>query len=106
LVEIPFQDIPNHDKLTAIRIEYLLNNKEKRFGYLTENKIIKIRNGDLSNIIGVEFVENPRKEIVYSKIIGVIQNNNLVIVSTTKSKTKVADYNKQMMFEDSYELNK
>jgi hypothetical protein len=106
VIEIPFHDIPNHDKLAAIRIEYLLNYKEKRFGYLTENHTINVRNGDLPNVIGVELVENPKKEIVYRKIKAVIQNNTIVIVSTTKNKTMLPDYHEEIMFEDSYALDK
>ncbi|HTD97810.1 MAG TPA: hypothetical protein VK668_00920 [Mucilaginibacter sp.] len=106
VIEIPFQEIPNHNKLAAIRIEYLLNDKEKRYGFLTENKTLNIKNGDLPNVIGVELIENPRKEIVYRKIKAVIQNNTIIIVSTTKSKVTLPDYHEEIMFENSYALNK
>ena len=39
-VVISYKDIPNLDKLAAIRIEYLLNYTEKRYNYLTQNKTI------------------------------------------------------------------
>lgn len=105
-IKISFHDIPNHDKLAAIRIEYLLNDKEKRFGYLTENEILNLKKGDLSNIIGVEFIENPKKETVYRKIKGVIKNNAIVVVSTKKNKTTLPDYHREIMFENSYALDK
>jgi hypothetical protein len=59
-VIIPYKVIPNLDKLAAIRIEYLLNYTEKRYNYLTENKTINVKQGDIPNIIDVEFVERPK----------------------------------------------
>jgi hypothetical protein len=106
MIEISFQEIPNRIKLAALRIECVLSSGEKRFGYLTENKILNLKNGDLSNIIGVEFVENPKKEIVHRTIKGVIRNNGLTVVSTTKTKTMLPDYHEEIMFENSYALNK
>ena len=105
-LEISFQDITSINKLAAIRIEYLLNDEQKRFGYLTQNKIINKKNSDLPNIIRVEFVENPKKEIVYRTIKGIVQNGVLVIVSTAKSKTTLTDYHSEIMFEKSYALDK
>ncbi|NCD71574.1 hypothetical protein [Mucilaginibacter agri] len=105
-LEISFQDISSIDKLAAIRIEYLLNKEQKRFGYLTQNKIVNIKNGDLPNIIRVELVENPKKEIVYRTIKGLVQNDSLVIVSTAKSKITLPDYHSEIMFEKSYTLDK
>lgn len=105
-LEISFQDISSIDNLTAIRIEYLLNNEQKRFGYLTQNKILNIKNGDLPNIIRVEFVENPRKEIVYRTIKGVARDNILVIFSTSKSKITLPDYHGDIKFEADYTLDK
>jgi hypothetical protein len=105
-LEISFQDISSIYKLAAIRIEYLLNDNQKRFGYLTQNKILNIKNGNLANIIKVEFVENPKKEIVYRTIKGLVQNGALVIVSTTKSKITLPDYHSEIMFEKSYALDK
>lgn len=105
-IEISFQDISSIDKLAAIRIEYLLNDGQKRFGYLTQNNILNKKNGDLPNIIRVEFVENPKKEIVYRTIKGIVQNGALVIVSTAKSKVTLPDYHSEIMFEKSYALDK
>ena len=105
-LEISFQDISSIDKLAAIRIEYLLNDEQKRFGYLTQNKILNIKNGNLPNIIRVEFVENPKKEIVYRTIKGLLQNGALVIVSTKKNKIILPDYHSEIMFEKSYALDK
>jgi len=106
VIEIPFQNIPNRNKLAAIRIEYLLNYKDRRFGYLTENKVINVGKGDLPNIIRVELIENPKKEIVYRKIKAVVKNNTIAIVSTRKSKTTLPDYHEEIMFESSYALDK
>ena len=105
-VIIPFADIPNLDKLASIRVEYLLNFKEKRFGFLTENKTANVKQLDVPNIINVEFVEKPKKEIVYRTIKTIVQNDTLRIVSSSKTKTILPDYFRDIEFEDSYSLNK
>jgi len=105
-VVISYKDIPNLDKLAAIRIEYLLNYTEKRYSYLTENKTINVKQGDVPNIIDVEFLEKPKKEIVYRTIKAVVKNDTLKIVSSSKTKTILPDYYRDVEFEDSYSLNK
>jgi hypothetical protein len=104
-VVIPYKDIPNLDKLAAIRIEYLLNYTAKRYNYLTENKTINIKQGDIPNLINVTFIENPEKEIVYRTIKAVIKNETLTIVSSCKTKTILPDYYRDIEFEASYTLN-
>jgi hypothetical protein len=106
-IEIPFQAVPNLNKLAAIRIEYKLNDEDKRYCYLAENKnFVNVKTGDLSNIISVKFVEHPKKEIVHRIITSVIKNDTLRVLSTTKSKTTLPDYHEEIMFEDSYTLSK
>lgn len=105
-VVIAYKDVPNFNKLSAIRIEYLLNYTEKRYNYLTENKTINRKEGDVPNIIEVEFVEKPKKEIVYRTIKAVVKNDKLEIISSSKTKTKLPDYYRDIEFEDSYSLNK
>lgn len=105
-VVISYKDIPNLDKLAAIRIEYLLNYTEKRYNYLTENKTINRKEGDVPNIIEVEFVEKPKKEIVYRTIKAVVKSDTLKIVSSSKTKIILPDYYRDIEFEDSYSLNK
>lgn len=105
-VVIPYKDIPNFNKLAAIRIEYLLNYTEKRHNYLTENKTVNIRQGDIPNIINVEFVESPNKEMVYRTIKAVVKDDTLKITSNSKTKTTLPDYYRDIEFEDSYTLNK
>lgn len=103
---IPFKDIPNLNKLAAIRIEYLLNYTEKRYNYLTENKTINVKQVDVPNIIDVEFLERPKKEIVYRAIKAVVKNDTLKIISSSKTKIILPDYYRDIEFEDSYSLNK
>ncbi len=105
-VVITYKDIPNLDKLAAIRIEYLLNYTEKRYNYLTENKTSNRKEGDVPNIIEVEFVERPKKEIVYRIIRAVVKNDTLRIISMSKTKTIMPDYYRDIEFEDSYSLSK
>jgi hypothetical protein len=105
-IVIPYKDVPNLDKLAAIRIEYLLNYTDKRYNYLTENKTINVKQSEVPNIIDVEFLESPKKEIVYRTIKAVVQNDTLKIVSSSKTKTILPDYYRDIEFEDSYSLNK
>ena len=105
-VVISYKDISNLDKLAAIRVEYLLNYTDKRYSYLTENKTINRKEGDIPNIIEVEFIENPKKEIVYRTITAFVKNDLLKIVSNSKSKTILPDYYREIEFEESYSLSK
>ena len=104
-VVIPYKNIPNLNKLAAIRIEYLLNYTDKRYNYLTENNTVNVKQGDIPNIIDVEFVERPKKEIVYRIISAVVKKNTLRIVTNSKTKTILPDYHSDIEFEDSYSLN-
>jgi len=103
-IEIPFIDIPNLDKLAAIRIEYQLNSSEKRFAYITENKTINIRENDIPNIVEIEFVEFPKKETVYRTTIGKIENEQLEIVSSTLTKTSLPYNLREIGFEKYYKI--
>lgn len=105
-VIIPYTDIPNFDKLASIRVEYLLNFTEKRFNFLTENKIANVKQAEIPNIINVEFVEKPKKEIVYRTIKSIVKDENLIILSTIKTKVNLPDYHRDIEFEDSYALSK
>ncbi len=105
-VVISYKDIPNFDKLAALRIEYLLNYTNKRYSYLTENKTINRKEGDVPNIIEVEFVEKPKQEVVYRTITAIVKNDILKIISNSKTKTILPDYYRDIEFEDSYSLSK
>lgn len=103
---ILFKDVPNLDKIAALRIEYLLNFTEKRYTYLTENKTVNIKENDLPNIINVEFIERPKKEIVYRTITALVKKDKLKIISISKTKTTLPDYKSEIQFEESYSLKK
>lgn len=105
-IEIPFDKIQSLIQLASIRIEYQLNAGEKRYSHLTENTTVNIKEKEIPNIINVEFVENPKKETVYRIIKAVIQKDTLAIVSSSKTKTTLQDYNRDIEFEGSYTLNK
>ena len=105
-IEIPFKNIPNFKKLSAIRIQYELNFKTARYNYLTKNDPLNNKKSDVPNIISVEFVEHPKKEMVYRVIKGVIQKGTLIIVSTTKTKTILPDHNREIEFENNFALRK
>ncbi|RED26691.1 hypothetical protein BD847_0613 [Flavobacterium cutihirudinis] len=103
-VEIPFLEIPNLEKLASFRVEYQLNVNEKRFGYITENKITNLKEKDIPNIIEIEFVEIPNKEIVYRTTLGRIKDRKLEIISSDKTKTTLPDYFDEIAFEKYYEI--
>ncbi len=105
-IEIPFKDIPNYKKLSAIRIEYRLNFSETRYNYLTQNNPLNTKKSDVPSIINVEFVEHPKKEMVYRTVKGIIKNDTLIIVSTTTTKTILPDYNRNLEFENNFVLRK
>ncbi len=105
-VVIPYTDIPRMDILAALRIEYFLNGTEKRYTYLTENNVINVRKLEVPNIIDVEFVERPGEEMVYRTIKAVVKTDTLKIVSSSKTKTVLPDYSREILFEDSYTLKK
>lgn len=103
-IEIPFVDIPNLEKLAAIRIEYQLNPSEKRFAYITENKIINRKENDIPNIVDIEFVEFPKIEIVYRTTIGKIKNEQLEIISSSLTKSSLPYYLEEIGFEKYYKI--
>lgn len=105
-IEVPFTEIPNLDKLAAIRIEYQLSASEKRYGYITENKMVNVKVKDIPNIVEIEFVEEPKKEIVYRTTIGKLEDEKLEIVSNVKTKTSLPEYLEETGFEKYYELRK
>ncbi|MFB3387145.1 hypothetical protein [Flavobacterium sp. LAR06] len=106
LIIIPFSEIPNLGKLASIRIEYQLNGNEKRYGYITENKVINIRENSIPNNIEIEFIEFPKKEIVYRTTKANVNNGNLQIISSEKTKIKMIDYSDEIGFEKNYKLEK
>lgn len=105
-IEFPFEEIPNHDKLASIRIEYNLSSSEKRDGYITESKAVNVKVKDIPNIVEIEFVEQPKKEMVYRTTIGKLVGDKLEIVSSSKTKTSLPEYLTEIEFEKYYELRK
>jgi hypothetical protein len=103
---IPYSFIPHLSKLAAIKIEYQLTPLEKRYAYLTENKTLNMKEKEIPNIINVVFVEKPKKEIVYRTIKAVVRESKLTIISSSKTKTTLPDYYRDIEFEDGYTLTK
>jgi hypothetical protein len=105
-IEIPFKDIPNFKLLSAIRIEYKLNGSEAGCYYLTQNNPLNTMETDIPNIINIEFVEQPKTEIVFRTVKGIIKNDTLIIVSINKTKTILPDYYRDLEFENNFSLRK
>lgn len=103
---ISFNDVPNFDKLTALGTAYLLNYNDKRNIYLTENQSINRKEKNIPNLIEVELIENPKKEIVYRTTKAIVENNILKIVATAKTKIFLPDNIREILFEESYGFNK
>jgi hypothetical protein len=88
-------------------VEYPWNENENRIAYLTENKYLNKKEVDIPNVINVEFVEIPNKEIVYRTTKGIIQQDKLFIISSTKTKASLPDRRREMLVFDSiYPLKK
>lgn len=103
---LPFRTIPHRNKLAAIRYEYILPNNQKRYGYITENKIINEKETELSNHINIILLENPKKDMIYRTTKGLFLNDgSLKILSTFKTKSNLHDYTRDLVFEDVYEKN-
>lgn len=104
---IPFSSIPHFDKLSAMAVEYPWNAKENRIAYLTENKFLNRKEVDIPNVINVEFVEIPKKEIVYRTTKCMIQKEKLIIISSTKTKSTLPERRREMLeFDPTYPLKK
>lgn len=105
-IEIPFSQIPDQDKLASIRIEYQLSPSEKRYGYITESKTVNVKEKEIPNLVEIEFVEKPLKEIVYRTTVGRLEGERLEIISSSKTKTTLPEYLDEISFERYYQLRK
>lgn len=105
-IEIPFKEIPNHKKLASIKIEYYLSESEKRYAYISEGQTVNEKEKDIPNIVEIEFVEKPLKEIIYRTTIGKLEGEKLEIISNEKTKTSLSENLKEISFEKYYELRK
>ncbi len=105
ILKIPYQNIPHLDKLASIRFEYIFDNGEKRYGYITENQTINRRTKELPNQITITLIENPKKEIVYRITKALYFDNKLKIISTEKTDSIFDIYFDRLTFKDSYEVS-
>lgn len=103
-LHIPFSEIPNHKQLASIKIEYWLNDKEKREDYITESILVNLRRGDLPNIIHCLIIEKPRTEQIKYELKGLIEDENLRIVSFRKTESDIKDLHGQFIFQNIYHL--
>ncbi|MET0393489.1 MAG: hypothetical protein ABW019_10130, partial [Chitinophagaceae bacterium] len=79
---------------------------EKRYGFLTQNDPLNVKKSAIPNVIGVEFVERPEKEMVHRIIRAVVRGDTLQVLSVSKTKTKLPDYSREIAFENNYVLRK
>ena len=105
-IKILFEEIPVFEQLASIRIDYLLDGKYKRVGYITENDVLNQRKGNLPNIIQIKIIENPRIEIVLRTSKAVIDNDILKVISSTQTESDLSDFYAKIKFEDYYKIEK
>ncbi|WP_028284031.1 hypothetical protein [Olleya marilimosa] len=102
-LKIPFNQIPNRKSLASIRFEYFLSNGEKRYGYITENQTVNVKEKELPNYIGITLIEKPKKEIIYRITKALLTENKIKIISKEKSNSDLPDYTEEIEFKEIYE---
>ena len=102
-LKIPFENIPNINKLASIRFLYYLENGEKRFGFISADDTITEKEKDLPNLIEVTFIEQPEKEIVNRITKAILIDDRIKIISSQKNNTNLADETSELIFKDYYE---
>ena len=101
-LKIPFENIPNIKKLASIHFLYYLENGEKRFGFISEDETLTIKEKELPNIIEVTLIEQPEKEIVKRITKGILIDDKIKIISTHKNKPKLKDETPELIFKEFY----
>jgi hypothetical protein len=102
-LKIPFNQVPNRKSLASIRFEYFLSNGEKRYGYITENQTVNIKEKELLNYIGITLIEKPKKEIIYRITKAILIDNKIKIISKEKNESDLPDYTEEIEFKEVYE---
>ena len=102
-LKIPFNQIPNRKSLASIRFECFLSNGEKRYGYITENQTVNVKEKELPNYIGITLIEKPKKEIIYRITKALLTENKIKIISKEKSNSDLPDYTEEIEFKEIYE---
>ncbi len=101
-LKIPFENIPNREELASFRYEYELTNGDKRYGYITENNTVNVKEKKLPNFIEVTIVENPKKETIYRTTKAIIDEKKLKIISIERTESDLPDHIKNIAFKESY----
>ncbi|NRD24896.1 hypothetical protein HNV10_16700 [Winogradskyella litoriviva] len=102
-LKIPFENIPNIDKLASIRFLYYLENGEKRFEFISADETVTIKEKVLPNWIEVTLIEQPEKEIVKRITKAILIDNKIRIISSKKNNTNLADETPELIFKEFYE---
>lgn len=103
-IQIPYNAIKHLEYLSALRIEYFLDNNNKRFAYLTQNNPLNVKTSNIPNIINVTFIESPKNDTVYRIFKAVVDSDILRIVNINRSVSTLPDYNIEIIFENFYKL--
>ncbi|MEO9954578.1 hypothetical protein [Nonlabens sp.] len=101
-LNIPYDKIPNLDRLASIRYEFNLTTIGKRTGYITTSDRVNVRTEHIPNEIQITLIENPRKETVRRLTKGVLKDDIIRIISTEKSDATLTDYTEELKFKEDY----
>ena len=80
----------------------MLNTTEKRVAYLTENNTVNVKYSDLPNIIKIEFVETPKKEMINRIVKGILKEDFIQIIYSGQTIPTLPDYSVKLNFESIY----
>ena len=100
-IELPFSEVPNRDKLASFKIELNPNTSRKIWNYFTTNEFANKKKNELPNIINITFVANPKKEEIIRITKGIIDKNNIIIISSN-SESNLKNYSDLLLFKQSY----
>lgn len=101
-LNIPYDKIPNLERLASIRYEFNLTTIGKRTGYITTSDRVNVRTEHIPNEIQITLIENPRKETVRRLIKGILKDDIIKIVSTEKSDVTLKDNTEELKFKEDY----
>ena len=102
-LKIPFENIPNIDKLASIRFLYYLENGEERFEFISADETVTIKEKKLPNLIEVTLIEQPEKEIVKRITKAILIDDKIRVISSKKTDTILADEIIELIFKEFYE---
>jgi hypothetical protein len=100
-IEIPFEEIRNHNELTSFGIVLNPNTSRIIWSYFSVSEFVNEKEKDLPNIIDITFISKPKKEEVTRITKGIINENEILILSS-RSKSSLEDNSDLISFKRIY----